>query len=156
MDVRIETIDDIDVARIRHVGPYNEVGPCYERLFDWAASIGARPGRVLSLSWDDPDTVGPENLRSDACVELRTDAAPPPDIEIERIEAGRYAVHTHRGPYDGIPEDYRRLFRSWLPQSGEELDDRPCMQIYRNTPLDNPPTELLTDLCLPLRTKPGG
>ena len=155
MDVRIETFDDIDVVRIRHVGPYNEVGSCFERLFAWAAGVGIRPGRVFCLSWDDPDTVEPENLRSDACLELRTDAAPPPGIEIDRIGAGRYAVCTHRGPYDEIAGAYKRMFGSWLPQSGEELDDRPCMEIYRNSPLDTAPAALLTDLCLPLRTAPS-
>ena len=49
MEVRIENLADIDVARIRHVGPYNEVGLCFERLFQWAAAIDARPGRVLTL-----------------------------------------------------------------------------------------------------------
>ena len=156
MDVRIETLDDIDVVRIRHVGPYNEVGACFERLFAWAAGVGARPGRIFTLSWDDPDTVEPEKLRSDACLELQTSAEPPPGIEIDRIGSGRYAVHTHRGPYDGIPETYRHLFASWLPQSGEEPDDRPCMELYRNSPVDTAPAELLTDLCLPLRTAPGG
>ena len=60
-EVRIETLEEIEVARIRHVGPYNEVGPCFARLFEWAASVGAQPGRVLSLSYDDPCAVAPEN-----------------------------------------------------------------------------------------------
>ena len=151
MEIRIETIDEIEAARIRHVGPYNEVGRYFERLLEWAASIGCRPGRVFSLSYDDPDTVPPESLRSDACIELRTDVPPPPDITVDTLAAGRYAIHTHRGPYDGMPEAYGRMFSLWLPQSGEEVDDRPCMEIYRNTPLDTPPAELLTDLCVPLR-----
>ena len=154
MEVRIETIDEMQVARVRHVGPYDEVGRCFERLFEWAASVGVRPGRVLSLSYDDPGTVAQENLRSDACLELRTGISALPGIGVETLDAGRYAIHTHRGPYDGIPEAYRRLCASWLPQSGEEMDDRPCMEIYCNTPLDTPPAELLTDLCLPLRTAP--
>ena len=57
MEVRIETIDEMQVARVRHVGPYNEVGRCFERLFEWAASVGVRPGRVFSLSYDDSGTV---------------------------------------------------------------------------------------------------
>ncbi len=154
MEIRIETIDEIEVARVRHIGPYNEVGRCFERLFEWATSVGGRPGRVLSLSYDDPDTIAPESLRSDACLEIRTDVPPPPDITVDTLAGGRFAIYTHRGPYDGIPEAYRRLFSLWLPQSGEEADDRPCMEIYRNTPLDTPPAELLTDLCLPLRTTP--
>ena len=38
MEVRIETLDDIEVARIRHVGPYEEIGPCFESLFEWAVN----------------------------------------------------------------------------------------------------------------------
>lgn len=154
MEVRIEALGDIKVARVRHTGPYDEVGACFERLFEWAATAGVRPGRVLTLSYDDPDAVSPESLRSDACIEVQTDAAPPPGISIDRIEGGRYAVCTHRGSYDGISEAYKNLFGSWLPQSGEELDDRPCMEIYRNSPLDTAPAQLLTDVCLPLRSTP--
>ena len=156
MEVRIETLDDIEVARIRHVGPYDEVGPCFERLLEWAAAIGARAGRVLSLSYEDPEDVAPQSLRSDACVELHTDASPPPGISLDKLGGGRYAVYTHRGPYDGIAEAYRRLFGLWLPQSGEEMDDRPCMEICRNSPLDTAPAHLLTDLCLPLRPAATG
>lgn len=156
MKVRIENFDDIEVARIRHVGVYDEIGPCFERLFGWASSIGATPGRILTLSYDDPDEVAPESLRSDACIEISTDTQPQPGISIYKIPAGRYAVYTHCGAYDGIPEAYRRLFGLWLPQSGEEIDERPCMEIYRNSPLDTAPSELLTDLCLPLQTDPTG
>ena len=154
MEVRIETLDDIEMARVRRVGGYDEVGQCFERLYKWVAAIGARPGRVLTLSHDDPDTVAPESLRVDACVELRTDASPPAGISVDELGAGRYAVYTHRGPYDGLAEAYRLLFESWLPQSGEEVDDRPCMEMYRNNPRDTAPDELLTDVYLPLRAAP--
>lgn len=152
MEVRIESLTDIEVARIRYTGPYNEVGACFGRLLEWAAAIDARPGRVFTLSYDDPDTVAPQSLRSDACIELHTEALRPPGISIDKLAAGRYAVYTHRGSYDGIPEAYRRLFGLWLPQSVEELDDRPCMEVYHNSPLDTDPAELVTDLCLPLRS----
>ena len=155
MEVRIDTLAAIEIARIRHVGPYNEVGPSFERLFGWAASIGAEIGRVLTLSYDEPDDVRAENLRSDACLEMRTDASPPPGITLDTIEAGRYAVYTHRGPYDGIAESYQLLFSRWLPQSGEDIDNRPHMEIYLNALPDVSPADLLTDLCLPLRAAPG-
>lgn len=67
MVVSIEIPDPIHVARVRHVGPYADVGPCFERLFRWAASIGAATGRVLTLSYDDPETTAADRLRVDAC-----------------------------------------------------------------------------------------
>ena len=147
----MESVDPIHVARIRHVGPYADVGPCFERLFRWAASIGVATGRVLTLSWDDPESVAPERLRCDACVELRTDEEPPPGIELGPVGGGRYAVYRLLGSYDGSGPAYRRLFGEWLPHSGESMADGPCMEIYRNSPMDTSEANLATDLCVPLR-----
>ena len=156
MDVRIETIDEIEVARIRHVGPYNLVGPCFERIFAWIAETGTVPGRVFTRSWDNPDTVAPEELRSDACIEVGTGAVPPDGIVLDRVRPGRCAVATHRGAYDGLPGTYRRLFTQWLPQSGEKPSGQPCMEIYLNSPRDTEPGGLVTELLVPLMPPPGG
>ena len=155
IDVRIETFGDIHVARIRHVGPYTAVAPCFERLFKWAASVGATTGRTLTLSYDNPDTVVPRRLRCDACVELRTEALPPPGIETGFVGGGRYAVYRLEGPYTDIAEAYRQLFRKWLPRSGEAMDGRPCMELYRYTPRNTSPEHLVADLCVPLRHAPS-
>ena len=150
MDVRIETLDPIHVARIRHVGPYAGVGACFERLFRWAASTGAPTGRVLTLSYDDPGTTAVDRLRTDACVEMRTGEDPPPGIKLGPVGGGRYAVYRLVGPYEGIPAAYRRLFDTWLAGSAETADDRPCMELYRRLQSDTAPERLMTDLCLPL------
>ena len=144
------------MARIRHVGPATDAGPCFERLFRWAASVGAETGRVLSLSYDNPGTVAPGERRPDACVELCTDALPPPGIVMGFVGAGRYAVYCHRGAHERIAGAYRRLFTRWLPKSGEAIDDRPCVAIHRYTPRNTPPEHRVTDLCVPLRDPPSG
>ena len=83
------------------------------------------------------------------------DAVAPKDgIVLEFAAGGRYAIHTYRGPYRGLRKAYRRLFEAWLQGSGEAVDDRPCMEIYRNSPLDTPAAQLVTDICLPLRNAP--
>ncbi len=151
MQVRIETLDPIKVAKIRYVGPYNEIGPCFQRLFQWAVSVGAQPRRAFTLSYDNPEVVPAEKLRSDACLELETNAEPPAEITIETVEPGRCAIYTHKGSYEGLEEAYRRFFYEWLPGSGEEMDDRPCMDIYLNTPFDTAPEYLLTDIHLPIK-----
>ena len=159
MQVRVETLDSIHVARIRHVGRYSEIDACFERLFRWAASIGAPPGRVLTLSYDDPGTTAADRLRFDACVDPRTGEDPPSGIELGRVGGGRYAVYRLVGPYDGIPAAYGRLLAEWLPGSGESADDRPRMELYRRVQADTTPERLMTDLCVPLgagRSADGG
>ncbi len=153
MDVRIQTLIPIHVARIRHVGPYGEVDPCFDRLFRWAKSIGAPTGRVLTLSYDDPEKVEPARLRWDACVELRTDEEAPPGIGMGPVGGGRYAVYRLTGPYDGIARAYGRLLGEWLPGSGESKGEGPCMELYRHALTDRAPENLVTDICVPLRKK---
>ena len=156
IDVRIETLDPIHVARIRHVGPYADAGSCFEQIFRWAASIGVPTGRVVTLSWDDPETVAPERVRCDACVELHTGKEPPPGIVLGSVGAGRHAVYRLKGTYEGIGPAYRRLLSEWMPQSGESMDDRPCMELYRNSRMDTAAEHLSTDLCVPLREERAG
>ena len=156
MDVRVRIIDPIQVARTRHVGPCAEAGPCFERLFRWASAIGTPTGRVLTLSWDDPESVPAGRLRSDACVELRTSEDPPPGIELGTAGGGRYAVCRLVGPYEGIPAAYRRLLREWLPGSGESVEEGARMEIYLKSPGDTAPEDLATELCVPLRERENG
>ncbi|MDE2789873.1 MAG: GyrI-like domain-containing protein [Paracoccaceae bacterium] len=151
MDVTIRTLDNIPAASIRHQGPYNQVGPCFERLVGWALSTGAPIGRAFMMSWDNPEFVAPENLRSDACIEFETDATPPDGISLETIDAaGSYAVYVHSGPYAGLPAAYQKLFAEWLPASGEHLAERACIEFYLNSPMDTPPEDLVTEIWLPL------
>ena len=85
------------------------------------------------------------------CVELHTHEAPLPGIVLGAVGEGRFAVYRLKGPYEGIGPAYRKLFSEWLPGSGESMDDRPCMEIYRNSAMDTPAESLSTDLCVPLR-----
>ena len=72
------------------------------------------------------------------------------------VGGGRYAVYQLAGPYDGIARAYCRLVEEWLPGSGKTMADRPCMELYRNTPLNTAPERLVTDLCLALREETKG
>ena len=128
LDIRNQTSDPIQVFRIRHMAPYNNLGPCFERLFRWAVAIGVPTGRVLTFSWDDSERVPADRLRCDAYVELRTKEEPPPGIELGNVGGGRYAVYRIGRPYEGISEAYRWLLGEWLSGSGELIDDGPCME----------------------------
>jgi hypothetical protein len=37
------------------------------------------------------------------------------------------------------------------PGSGEESADSPAFEVYPNSPMDTPPEDLLTEICLPLK-----
>jgi len=140
------------VAFIRHVGPYNEVGPAWEQLCTELGRLGlfGAETRFIGLSHDDPCVTAPENLRYDACISVGDDFKPSGDIGIQTIPGGDYAVLTHFGPYEKFSESYAKLLGEWLPRSGRELRSASCFEIYFNTPENTEPQDLVTDIHAPL------
>src|SRR4029077_16575356 len=155
MDVAIEGFPDRSAACLRHVGPYDHAGSTYERVLRWAATAGLleRDAVVMGLSYDDPGAVAEDALRYDVCFGLTEPVALPVEFRLETVRGGRYAVHALRGPYSGIHDAFRRLFGKWLPTSGEEIDDRPCLELHMSRPTEVPESERLTKVCVPLRNK---
>jgi AraC family transcriptional regulator len=152
-EVRIVSFPATRVAFMRHVGPYGDVGRTWSRLFAWLGPrgmIGPCP-QMLGIVYDDPEVTPPEKVRYDACVAVDDRFAPQGDVGLQEI-AGDYAVATHRGPYTRLGETYARLCGLWLPGSGRELASAPCVEVYRNSPMDAAPENLLTDIHLPLLT----
>ena len=74
----------------------------------------------------------------------------PPGILLDTLVAGRYAVYAYH-PYGDLPKAVRHLFKVWLPQSAEEMDNRACMRINRSSPSDIAPESLPIDICMPLK-----
>jgi AraC family transcriptional regulator len=60
-------------------------------------------------------------------------------------------VLRHKDRTAGMRGAYEFLYGTWLPQSGREPADAPCVEEYLNTPRDTAPTELISDIYLPLR-----
>jgi AraC family transcriptional regulator len=152
MLVRVETVEPMRVAFMRHVGPYDAVGATWQKLYSWAFPRGlAGPKTVaVGVAYDDPDVTPPERLRCDACLVVDQPIEPEGEIAVQQIGGGDYAVARHTGPYDQLGESYARLCGGWLPGSGRELRSAPALEFYRNSPMNTPAASLITDIFLPL------
>lgn len=153
LDVRIQDYPAMRLAALRHAGSYMDIGGAFERLFAWAAPRGLMvPGaRCFGVFYDDPAAVPAAKLRSDACLSLPPGVDVDGDVRVLERPAQRCAVALHKGPYAELERAYRWLYRGWLPQSGHEPADEPGFEEYLNNPRVLPPTEWLTDVCVPLR-----
>lgn len=151
-DVTLRTTETIRLVGVAHRGSYMQISHAFETLFGVVHTRGlARPGtRMIGVYLDDPDIVAVDDLRSFACVEagIDTDASPP--LERVEIPGGEYAVLRHKGPYADMHHSYRWLFAEWLPKSGRQLRDSVMFEDYINNPRSVAPTELLTDIYMPL------
>lgn len=152
MEVRIERIEPMRVAFVRHVGPYNEVETAWERLCTRLGKDGLLgPGtKFIGVCYDDPEVTAPEKIRYDACVTVEEDFAAQDDVGVQTISGGEYAVATHIGPYNMLGKTYANLLGQWLPRSGRELRSEPSLEFYLNAPESTDPQELITDIYAPL------
>ena len=155
MNVKIETVKPMRVAFVRHVGPYDQCKPAWEKLCEWAGPRGllGEGTRFIGLSHDDPEVTPPEKLRYDACIPVDADVRPEGDIGIQEIRGGEYAVATHAGPYNKLIETYAKLFGQGIPRLGREPASAPCLEVYLNDPESTDPDELLTDIYALLEPK---
>ncbi|MEP6733690.1 MAG: AraC family transcriptional regulator [bacterium] len=153
-DVEIRTVPAISAIGVDHLGSYMEIGKAFDVLYGWLITHGhiASVTRSIGLYLDDPTAMPAKELRSKACVVLRDAVAIEPPIGHVDIRPGPYAVLRHKGPYADMKAAYDWLYGVWIVQSGLEAADAPGFEEYLNSPRDTAPTELLSDIYLPLRS----
>lgn len=156
-EVRHVDIQAIAVIGVPHRGSFMGISKAFGTLYGWlgAHQVNAAGLRCLGIYHDDPFQVEEAALRSQACVvpEAATLAqvtlAPP--LQHSTIAGGHYAVLQYCGPYASMHAAYRWLFGYWLPRSGWDVADSPVFEDYLNNPQDTAPTDLCTDIYMPLR-----
>lgn len=159
LDVEIKDCPALHLAAIRHVGPYHEIGACFQRICAWAGPRGffGPQTRLIGVYHDNPRVTPPDQLRGDACI-----TAPPAfqgdsgaGIAALDLPCARCAVATHRGPYERLGDTYTWLFDTWLPQHGHAPAGA-CYEIYLNNPMNTRPEELLTAIHVPIAGSGAG
>jgi AraC family transcriptional regulator len=151
-DITIKTVPPMTAITVEHIGPYMEIGRAFDTLFGVLATrklIGADP-RMVAIFYDDSTTVPAAKLRSRAGVVTDNSIAVDAPLALTTIAGGEYAVLRHKGHYADMKAAYGWLYGTWLPQSGRAPGSAPAWEEYLNSPRDTAPTELLTNICLPL------
>lgn len=155
MSVVVKPLKPMRVAFVRHVGPYDQVAPAWDRLCTFLGKEGLLGGdtQFFGICHDDPAVTESARIRYDACVTVDRHFAPQGDIGVQVLPGGDYAVLTHIGPYADLGASYARLFGQWLPRSGRRLRPTPSFEAYLNSPENTDPEDLIVDLHAPLEPK---
>ncbi|KOF22729.1 AraC family transcriptional regulator [Ensifer adhaerens] len=152
-EVTLKEIDGFDLVGVAHTGSYMGIGKAFETLYGTLFSRNLfRPDmEMIGIYLDDPELVPVDKLRSFACVTAKQTLPADAPLTPQTLDGGRYAVLRHKGPYADMPLAYQWLYGTWLPQSGREVRDSLMFEKYLNNPRDVPPTELLSEIYLPLK-----
>lgn len=155
MKVYIKNINKIRLAAVEHRGDPKFVAESVNKLISWAEAqsiyLKPKPGEAFAIADNDPKMVPASEFRVDFCIKV------PENLKLEReviekyLPAGRYAIAMHKGSHDNIGDTVYPLYREWLPNSGEELSDFPCVFCYYNFEHEVAETQLLTECWLLLK-----
>lgn len=155
--VTVTRTQALRLAGFSHKGDYQTIGTTFDRLYAWAGPRDLVDGetRHIAVYYGDETGLPEKDLRSFAGITVTADFAPAacregPAADTVDIPAGPVAVLRHTGPYSDLERAYRYLYGTWLAGSGHDPADLPCFEDYLNDPRTCPPTELLTDIYLPL------
>lgn len=152
-DVAVTQVPATTLIAVDHRGSYMSIGKSFDLLFATLASRNLiRPGlRMIGVYFDDPTSVPEAELRSQAGVAVAEPLSVEAPLLMTQVHGGDYAILKYKGPYGDMRAAYDWLFGQWLPASGREAADAPVFEEYLNSPRDTSPTELRTDICLPLK-----
>ncbi|WP_441596362.1 MULTISPECIES: AraC family transcriptional regulator [unclassified Ensifer] len=152
-EVTLKDVDVFDLVGVAHSGSYMEIGRAFETLYGtlFSRQLFRPEMEMIGIYLDDPELVPTDKLRSFACVSAREQMPTDAPLTAQHLDGGRYAVLRHKGPYADMPKAYQWLYGTWLPQSGREIRDSLMFEKYLNNPREVAPTELLSEIYLPLK-----
>jgi len=155
VNVVIKDINARRLAVLEHRGDPRMVGESVSKLISWARSqlvnLNPKAGEAFGFAYNDPKLTPAEDFRFDLGITIPEQLILKGDVIEKRLPAGRYAVAVHKGSRENIGDALYALYRDWLPNSGEELADLPCIFCYYNFEHEVAETELLAECWLLLK-----
>jgi AraC family transcriptional regulator len=153
-EVEVRDLPELEVAYIRHVGPFQGVAGAFDRLMRWAGPRGLvrfPESKILAVYHDNPDITETDKLRSSACLTVPAETKAEGEIGRMKIPGGLFAVARFEIAPTEFGAAWNAFMREWLPESGYQPDDRMCYEVYLNDPKTHPQGKFVIDICEPIR-----
>jgi AraC family transcriptional regulator len=155
--VEVKDLPEMEVAYVRHIGPYAGQSELFGRLFMTLMRFAGPRGlmgpdtRMLTVYYDDPSVTDDGKLRIDCCVTVPPNTQPDGEIGRNQLPGGKFAVARFEITPDLYGAAWEAVMGGWLPESGYQPDDRPCYEIHQNDPKQHPEGKHIVDICVPLK-----
>lgn len=154
MDVQVIQLSALKVIMIRHVGPYDQISPVFDRLFEWVTAQNVPIQRTIGIYWDNPDFTPSSRLRSAACVQVPIDYQITNNmglpLEVGQIAGGPYATTRFVGPYENLAPVWTEFTRYIERGLRRQISMNPAFEVYDNDPSNTPAEQLVTELYMPV------
>ena len=145
----------MELAYIRHVGPYMGDEALFDRLWrkllTWAEPRGLfRPPqtKMLCLYHDNPEVTDGDKLRLSVCISVPPGTEVTGAVGLMTIDGGRYAVARFSLDPTQYGHAWQWVYGSWLPGSGYQPADGAAFELYSE--LGAVDGKCGTEICVPV------
>ena len=149
--ITVETLDSFTVIYERKKGNYHNLPE------EWCAFMGkyehlaTKDTLYIECTIDDPSITDENQCMYELCQTISQNhpaLQENPDILTHDFEGGKYAVYHFKGFPQFLFLVYQEIFCRWLFRTGNQLDERPIIDIYRKVEEDG---YMEIDICFPLK-----
>jgi effector-binding domain-containing protein len=146
MNVEIRTLEPVKTMTIRSVIGKDQLGEAFmksmPKVGGYLADKMAGPPFGLYHAYSE------ESVDVEIGMPVLEHVAASDDIQPSEIAGGRYAVATHVGSYDTLPQTYDALYK-WVAANGH-TDNGPPFESYIDDPGSTGPDKVRTEVCIPI------
>lgn len=151
-DIQIKRIPAFQVAYIRFVGNFYQIGEAYDKLLNWASQNGlldSADTAFFTVYHDDPSVTQIDKNRQSVCITIPENFRVENGISKMTIDAGKYLV----GYFELLDLDFEKAWNTMyltLIEKGYKFRNANVYEMYKtvdNTPFSQP---YKAHLCIPI------
>lgn len=149
--ITVEKFEGFTVIYERKKGNYHNLPKEWCSFIEKYGHLATEDTVYIECTIDDPSITDEDNCMYELCQTISPEhPALKDNVEIltHGFEGGRYAVYHFKGFPQFLFMVYQEIFCRWLSRTGNQLDERPILDIYRRIG-ENGYMEI--DICFPLK-----
>lgn len=156
--IEVKNINEINVAYIRHIGPFigqtKKWGQLFQKLINWGVARGlvnCSDTQYFTVFRDELEITDFSKFKADICISVKAGIVADGNIGISKIPAGKYAVAQFEINADEYEQAWQLIYSEWLPNSGFQPDERCCFERYLNDPKAHPNNKHIIEVYIPVK-----
>lgn len=150
--IEVKEMPAMKVVYIDHVGPFNEIGRVYGRLFQWAGPKGILSDpdlKTITVYHDDPKVTDISKVRQSAGIVVKDDVQTDGEVAQMEVRQGKFAV----GQFEITAMEFTHAWDSmciWVAEKGYKSTDGHYYELYHNDHEKHPEKKFIVDICIPV------
>ena len=149
--ITVENLKGFTVVYERKKGNYHQLPEEWCRFVEKYEYLATEETLYIECTIDDPSITDEDHCMYELCQTVSPDqlaSMKNEHILIKSFQGGKYAVYHFKGFPQFLFMVYQEIFCRWLSKTGNQLDERPILDIYRLVREDG---YMEIDICFPLK-----